>query len=127
MKTIKSLAILLGLGLFALWIVGLVGSATSWLTWIVLAGAVAAFFVASVTPLVGTRGSRSSGIFLVSAALFGLWIAALVVHATVWLAWWTFAIACAFLVLGIVAMAVKSAVRAVEGQAEPKQHLRRVG
>ncbi len=91
----------LGLGLVILWIVGLSNHATHWLTWLDGLAALCAFAVAAMAPTEGVRRNVSSASIALSIGLFVLWIIALAVGASSWLAWWTFAFACAFLLLGV--------------------------
>jgi hypothetical protein len=102
---VRGVSIVLGVGLICLWLMGLAHHATSWLTWLVGAGALGAFSAAaslrpertSLTALVGSP--MAVGLGLVVIAIIGLSVAA-----TVWVAWWAFAFGCAFLLLGLVAI-----------------------
>jgi hypothetical protein len=91
----------LGIGLVILWIVGLSDHATHWLTWLDGLGALCAFAVAAMAPSEGVRRDVSSASIALSIGLYVLWIIALATSAASWLAWWTFAFACAFLLLGV--------------------------
>jgi hypothetical protein len=94
----RPISVALGLGLIILWIAALVGHAVGWLTWMDgLAGLVAIALGLTFTVQVGRRGTAGWG--LLALSLFALWIIALAGGATIWLAWWTFAFACAFLIL----------------------------
>ncbi|HZS37689.1 MAG TPA: hypothetical protein VFF06_12720, partial [Polyangia bacterium] len=74
--------------------------ATAWLAWLDGAAAIGAFAVASMASE-GVAVSRAAGGPLgLALALFLLWIIALATGADHWLAWWTFAFACGFLILG---------------------------
>jgi hypothetical protein len=79
------------------------------LTWLQAVGGLAAFGIAAaVSP--GNNSARQGfampvgGPIGLSIALFVLWIVALSVGASGWLAWWTFAVGCAFLILGLLAI-----------------------
>jgi hypothetical protein len=97
---IRASSIALGIGLVVLWLVGLWNGATAWLTWLNGVGGLVAFGIAaSVTPRV--VGAAAGSPIALSVGLFALWIIALITHATTWLTWWTFAFACAFLMVGM--------------------------
>jgi len=94
----RPISVALGLGLIILWIAALSGHAVGWLTWMDgLAGLVAIALGLTFTAQVA--GSSRTGWGLLGLSLFALWIVALAAGGTIWLAWWTFAFACAFLVL----------------------------
>lgn len=100
---VRASSIVLGAGLVILWAVGLGNHATAWLTWLDGLGALVAFGIAAaVVPTTRVAANASPPIVL-AIGLFVLWIIALAVHAEAWLAWWTFAFACAFLLVGIIA------------------------
>jgi hypothetical protein len=81
---------LIGLGLTAMWVIGLSEDATVWLTWVV--GIAAALSFATVGLIPEKRGSlfAAACLALLSAGLGGTWVIGLVTHATAWLTWWTF-------------------------------------
>lgn len=97
---VRGISIALGVGLVILWLVGLGNHATSWLTWVDGLAALAAFGVAASVSEGMAASRAASGPLILAAALFGLWVIALFVGASHWLAWWTFAFGCGFLVLG---------------------------
>jgi hypothetical protein len=97
---VRGISIALGIGLVILWLVGLSNHATAWLTWFNGLGALAAFGVAASAPEGIATSRAAGGPFGLSGALFVLWIVAMVTRADHWLAWWTFAFACAFLIVG---------------------------
>jgi hypothetical protein len=82
---------LLGLGLAALWIVGLNEDATIWMTW--CNGIAAALCFATVGLIPDRRGSPWAAFCLgaIAAGLLAVWIVALRTDGSAWLAWWTFA------------------------------------
>jgi hypothetical protein len=84
---------LIGLGLTALWIVGMCEDATVWLTWCDGIAAALAFACVGVIP--DRRGSLWAGLCLggIAGGQIVLWLVAVARHATPWLAWWTFAVA----------------------------------
>jgi hypothetical protein len=95
--------VILGLGLVILWIVGLSEHATPWLDWLLLLGALLSFSTAGVTSLgraAERRGFALAGPFTLSVGLLILWIIGLATGATAWLAWWTFAFAIGYGLLG---------------------------
>jgi hypothetical protein len=90
-------SVALGVGLVIVWIAGLSAHATPWLTWLDgLAG-----LAAIVLGLTAARAARVgvAGWSLVAFGLFVLWIVGLSTHGALWLAWWTFAFACGFVIL----------------------------
>ena len=100
---VRASSIVLGAGLVILWAVGLGNHATAWLTWLNGLGALCAFGIAAAIVPNMTLSGRVSPPIVLSIGLFVLWIIALATHAEAWLAWWTFAFACAFLLVGIIA------------------------
>ncbi len=98
---VRRISTLLALGLVVLWIAGL-GSptSTSWLTWLDGLAALAAFGIAALTPTYARRSARMGEPVALSVGLFALFVIGLATGATLWQAWWTFAFACAFLILG---------------------------
>jgi hypothetical protein len=97
---VRGTSIALGIGLVILWIVGLSNQATGWLTWLDGLAAIVAFGIAAAAVSDGTGAMAASPIGL-SVGLFVLWIVGLTMHSETWLAWWTFAFACGFLLLGL--------------------------
>jgi len=100
-------SVFLGAGLLVLAIIALLTEPGSWLSWCDLVGAWAAYFVAADIKSESTRGQRVTGPMLLSLALFGAWVAAVQEEELRWLTWWTFAFACAFLILGVVRLIKK--------------------
>lgn len=99
---VRASSIVLGAGLVILWAVGLGNHATAWLTWLNGLGALCAFGIAAaVVPTTTVSGTATPPIVL-SIGLYVLWIIGLATHASLWLCWWTFAFACAFLLVGII-------------------------
>jgi hypothetical protein len=91
----------LGCGLIVLWLAGLSGHATGWLTWLDVLAALCAFGIAAVAGERMSRGFASGAPIALASALAVLWIIGLTTRASSWLTWWTFAFACAFLLLGL--------------------------
>jgi peptidoglycan/LPS O-acetylase OafA/YrhL len=115
---IKSTSVILGIGLIILWIAGL-GSpnTTPWVTWLDGIGGIWAFLIAAGVSDRSGRGARSGNPIALAIGLFVLWIVALASHVVPWQSWWTFAFACAFLIVGIAG----GAARPPRGQAELEQ------
>jgi hypothetical protein len=90
---LRLIAAVIGLGLAALWIVGMSVDATVWLTWTVGIGA--ALSLATVGIIPDQQGSAWAALCLgaLASGLLALWIVGLRLNATAWLAWWTFAAA----------------------------------
>jgi hypothetical protein len=98
---IRGISVALAIGLVILWIVGLSAHATAWLTWLDGLGALFGFALAAgIVPGVSAAAAASGPIAL-AIGLGILWIIGLVMHAEMWLTWWTFAFAIAFLLVGI--------------------------
>jgi hypothetical protein len=85
---------LIGLGLAALWVIGLSVDATVWLTWCVGIAASLAFATVGLIP--ERNGSAWAGLCLggLAAGLFAGWLIGLAGKATAWLCWWTFVAGC---------------------------------
>ena len=97
----RGVSVILGIGLIVLWIVGLSAGATLWLSWLDgIAGLVA--ILLGITAVSAARAG-AAGWGLMALGLFVLWIIGLAAHGPLWLAWWTFAFACAFVVLAAAA------------------------
>jgi hypothetical protein len=92
---------LLAIGLVILWLVGLSQHATAWLTWLDVVGALFGFAIAAGAGPQVARGFAGGAPIALAIGLGVLWIIGLATHAEAWLTWWTFAFACAFLLLGI--------------------------
>jgi hypothetical protein len=91
----------LAIGLVVLWLAALSQHATSWLTWADVVAALCAFAIAAGAGASVTPGSSATLPLALSVGLAVLWIIGLASHASSWLAWWTFAFACAFLLIGV--------------------------
>ena len=96
----RGVSVVLGIGLIILWIAGLSSHAThggAWLTWL---DGVAGLVAIAIGVGVGKQARMGvPGWGLIALGLFILWIVGLAAAAPVWLAWWTFAFACAFVIL----------------------------
>jgi len=96
-------AVILGVGLVVLWIVGMNHTATAWLTWMDGMAGLISFVIASLAPSEPGRAS-AGGPGVIGFGLIGLWIVARVTHATEWLTWWTFGFGCAYLIVALASM-----------------------
>jgi hypothetical protein len=103
---VRGISILLAIGLFILWIVGLAEHATLWLSWLDGLGALCGLLIGASVGQGATRGVDVGAPVALAIGLGVLWIIGLATHAEVWLTWWTFGFACAFLILGIAGGAV---------------------
>jgi hypothetical protein len=116
------------MGLIVLWIVGLstpVIRSAAWMVWMIGVAGLVAFVLSGTSQLVESRERRAAGPLAVSLELFALWILGMSLGVAMWLDWWTFAFACAFLVLGFLAAAYRPRART-----EPevgRQQFRRTG
>lgn len=102
---VRGTSIVLGAGLIILWLVGLGNNATGWLTWLDAIGGLCAFGIAAA--LIPERTSMAGQVgapIALSIGLLVLWIVGLSYGATNWLAWWTFAFGCAFMIVGLLAI-----------------------
>lgn len=98
----RGVSVILGIGLIILWLAALSAHAVLWLTWLDgLAGLLA--IVMGLT-LVASARAGASGSGLLALGLFILWIIGLATGRSLWLAWWTFAFACAFMILAASSM-----------------------
>ena len=102
----RAIAFVLGLGLVLVWLAGLSSHASGWLTW--LDGLAALVALAGAAALVEFNRGGTAGSGFLALGLFVLWIVGLATGATLWLSWWTFAFACAFLVLAGASMSGRS-------------------
>lgn len=98
---VRGISLVLAIGLVILWIVGLSQHATGWMTWLDGLGALIAFAIAAGVTATMSRAALATGPVALAIGLGVLWIIGLATHASLWLSWWTFAFAVAFLVLGI--------------------------
>ena len=93
----RIVAAALGLGLTALWVLGLSYDGPSWLVW--LDGAAALIALAGVA-MVGTTDMAGVTTWpILTLVLFALWLFGLAVGAPPWLAWLNFLVGCGFLAL----------------------------
>jgi hypothetical protein len=108
---------LIGVGLTAMWVIGLSEDSTVWLTWTV--GIIAALSFATVGLIPEKRGSlwAAACLGLLAAALGVMWLVGLITHATPWLTWWTFvaAVLTCLLAGGAALQELLDGVRAREG------------
>ena len=110
--TLKGTSVALGIGLAILWIAGLSSpDSPGWLTWLDGVAALAAFTIAALMRMGDSRAKRVGNTIGLSVCLFVLGIIGLATGALPWLSWWTFAFACAFLILGIAAGNIPQAER----------------
>ena len=98
----KTLSIIFGVGLIALWVVAISTNGTSaWLTWIDGGIGVLGVIIGLAMTENSPKSLRSGGPIILALCLFALWIIALsVTGTTAWLTWWTFGFGCAFLLTG---------------------------
>lgn len=101
---VRGFSLALSFGLVVLWLVGLERGGVPWMAWIDLALGVAAFLLAVIVSPRSRASVRVGGPLTLSAGLFVLWLAGVsTASPALWLAWWNFAFACAFLLLGLAA------------------------
>jgi hypothetical protein len=98
---LRSVSVVLAVGLVLLWLVGLNQHATAWLTWLDGLAALCAFGLAIGAGPAVTRAIGAGGPIALGIGIGILWIIGLAMHTEPWLTWWTFAFACAFVVLGV--------------------------
>ncbi|MEO5970632.1 MAG: hypothetical protein ABIQ95_11950 [Bdellovibrionia bacterium] len=100
---LRKYSTILGIGLLMLWAVGLGSPGTyPWMTWLVGIAALCSFGIAAFTPTYASRNTKMGESVLLATGLFLLWVVGLVNGVAPWMAWWTFAFACVYLLLGIV-------------------------
>lgn len=106
-------AIVLGIGLAVLWIVGLALNATPWLTWLNGVAALCSFGIAALVAPDTPAARQSVPPILAALGLFAMWIIGLATRSTEWLVWLTFVAGCAY---------VLDAVAIVGQEREPTMH-----
>jgi hypothetical protein len=104
--------VLLGLGLAALWTVGMSVDGTTWMTW--GDGAAAALLFATVGVLPARRSSlwAASCLGAIAGGLTAFWLVGLGTGATPFLTWWTF-VAGALTALTAIAAAFQGTIDAL--------------
>lgn len=105
---IRGLTIAVGIGLIILWIAGLSSPvSTPWLTWLDGIAGLFAFSVAGGIASYNNRSRRSGSAFVLSLGLFVLWLIGLSTGVVAWQIWWTFAFACAELIVAFIGGSMK--------------------
>jgi hypothetical protein len=99
----RGISIALGVGLVILWLTGRAYGAPAWLAWLDGIAALVAFGLAAVFTAAVRFGAAIAG--FLALGLIVLWVVALATHHGMWLGWWDFAFACAFLLLAARALA----------------------
>jgi hypothetical protein len=107
----RIMAIVLGIGLGIFWLVELASpgftdsivgsSAVRWITWLDLLVVVWAFSIAAMNAP-DVRKKTPRGMYGLAGVLLVLWMVGLTSSAPLWITWWNFAFAVAFLVAGII-------------------------
>src|SRR5689334_12071035 len=90
---------ILGIGLLILWLVGL--QTGGWLTWLIFVAGCLSIIAGFALPAEGPRSARLSVPLALAIGLYVLWIIGLAVGKAAWKDWWTFAFACAYLLLAV--------------------------
>lgn len=98
---VRGISLVLAIGLVVLWILGLSQHATGWMTWLDGLGALIGFAIAGGVTSELSRTAAATGPVALAIGLGVLWIIGLATNASLWLTWWTFAFAVAFLLVGI--------------------------
>ncbi len=99
--------IILGLGLILLWVVGVSSQgADGWLVWFDGIIGLCAIVTGLAMSADSTSTTRSGAPLLTAIGLLALAIIGFAVVATLWLTWWTFGFACAFMLTGFLAMSL---------------------
>lgn len=111
--------LVLGVGLGVLWLAGLRAGVEGWLVWFDFAVALAAI-VSALVP------ARAPGMIRAADSSFGaillaLWLLALAVGVTSWMAWWTFAFGVAFLIVAVGAPGIYAEVGRPSHPSHPSQ------
>ncbi|HEY7954321.1 MAG TPA: hypothetical protein VII38_03475 [Polyangia bacterium] len=99
---VRSSLIIIGLFLLAVWISGLALHAAAWITWLDFVVAILALGMGAAPIREAGPLGAGGGPVLLSLGLFAMWIVALAIHIEPWIAWCTFAGACAMLIVGAV-------------------------
>jgi hypothetical protein len=103
----RGFTIVLSIGLFILWITGVAGHASPWLTWLDGLAAIIGFAVVLAAGDVAPDRLSPVGPIALGVGLGILWIIGLTTGSNPKLTWWTFGFACAFVLVGIVAHSTK--------------------
>lgn len=109
---VRGITAALALGLLVLWMAGINSPVSQpWIAWAdMVVGALAFFFAANINEA-SPKSRLVGGPVLISAVLFLCWLGGVAsATGTSWLAWWNFAFACAYLLVGILASAARPAV-----------------
>src|SRR5262245_37950227 len=98
----RPLMLLLGIGVAAVWLLGLDRGATAWMVWIDLAAALASIASAGLPPRDGEPTEAALAVpFVLAGTLMMVWLLGLALRAPRWLAWSNFAFGLAYGLLGV--------------------------
>jgi hypothetical protein len=89
----RPLVAFVGLGLVVLWVVARTEDATAWLVWFEGGTALGVLSVVGLIPARRSAPLAGACLLLLTAALFALWLIAVLDHGTPWFAWWIFTFA----------------------------------
>jgi hypothetical protein len=95
---VRTISVVLGVGLMMAWLAGLDRGATPWLSWLDAIGSLAAFTIAFGLPLrYVAAGAKAVPAAALGVSLVVLGAIGLALGATAWLDWWTLGFGCGFL------------------------------
>jgi len=101
---VRSWSIVLGIGLAILWVAGMNDPyAPGWLVWLDGVAALISFLVAGMASDGLVERRDAAGPFALALGLGLIWAIGLAERVVPWVAWWTFAFACAFAAVGVMA------------------------
>jgi hypothetical protein len=101
---VRSWSIVLGIGLAVLWVTGMSDPrAPAWMAWLIGVASLGSFLIAGSASEISVSRRDAAGPFILAAGLLALWAVGLLTGAAPWIAWWTFAFACANALLGFAA------------------------
>lgn len=99
---LKRFTTLLGVGLLALWALGLGDArASSWVVWLLGLGSLWSFGIALYSSDVPSQVERVAQPLALAVGLFAVWLIGIALDSVAWLNRWTFVSAMAYLFLGI--------------------------
>jgi hypothetical protein len=99
---LKRFTTLLGVGLLALWALGLGDArASSWVVWLLGLGSLWSFGIALYSSDIPSQVERVAQPLALAVGLFAVWLIGITLDSVAWLNRWTFVSAMAYLFLGI--------------------------
>jgi|GEM_PF-918570 hypothetical protein len=99
---LKRVSTLLGVGLLALWALGLGDTAaSSWVVWFLGLGSLWSFGIALFSSDIPSQSERIAQPLALSVGLFAVWLIGITIDSAQWLNRWTFVAAVAYFLFGV--------------------------